>query len=334
MAILIDPPVWPAHGQVWSHLISDRSYAELHEFAALLGVPRRGFDFDHYDVPESLYARALSLGAVPVAGRAVVFALQRADLRVRQVDHKRLRPVLRRAYLTEEWGRIAVGLDHADLLGQPGHHASPRATRMAEAWQSLGAQLLTRWNEPHRHYHNEQHLEEVLLALNELETRGETVGLPTLLAAWFHDAVYAGSPADEVDSADLAARSLRSLGVTDDTIDEVHALVRATSPASRPDQQLDTHLLDADLWIFAASPMRYAEYVRGIRAEYASVPAPAFREGRTQILARYLDRPRLYFAEAAQSRWEPRARANVAGELSRLAAEAPEAPPSPSNAEP
>ena len=34
MSIYIDPPVWPAHGTVFSHLISDVSLAELHEFAA------------------------------------------------------------------------------------------------------------------------------------------------------------------------------------------------------------------------------------------------------------------------------------------------------------
>ena len=30
MAILIDPPRWPAHGRLWSHLISDASLDELH----------------------------------------------------------------------------------------------------------------------------------------------------------------------------------------------------------------------------------------------------------------------------------------------------------------
>ncbi|MGO2004190.1 DUF4031 domain-containing protein, partial [Arthrobacter rhombi] len=33
MAILIDPPLWPAHGTVFSHLVSDVSVEELHAFA-------------------------------------------------------------------------------------------------------------------------------------------------------------------------------------------------------------------------------------------------------------------------------------------------------------
>ena len=47
MAILIDPPLWPAHGTLWSHLITDTALAELHSFAAHLGIPRRAFDLDH-----------------------------------------------------------------------------------------------------------------------------------------------------------------------------------------------------------------------------------------------------------------------------------------------
>lgn len=37
MSIYIDPPTWPAHGTVFSHLISDVSLAELHKFAASRG---------------------------------------------------------------------------------------------------------------------------------------------------------------------------------------------------------------------------------------------------------------------------------------------------------
>ena len=27
MTVYIDPPTWPGHGRLWSHLISDESYA-------------------------------------------------------------------------------------------------------------------------------------------------------------------------------------------------------------------------------------------------------------------------------------------------------------------
>ena len=82
MAILIDPPAWPAHGTLWSHLVSDSDYDELHAFAALLGVPRRGFDLDHYDVPVRRYDAVVAAGAQPVSGRELITRLRASGLRV------------------------------------------------------------------------------------------------------------------------------------------------------------------------------------------------------------------------------------------------------------
>ena len=82
--ILIDPPSWPGHGRFWSHLVSDSSYEELHAFARALDVPARGFERDHYDLPERLYARALAAGAQPVDSRELVSRLTSAGLRRRK----------------------------------------------------------------------------------------------------------------------------------------------------------------------------------------------------------------------------------------------------------
>ena len=72
MTVYIDPPTWPGHGRLWSHLVSDTSYAELHEFAARLGIPRRAFERDHYDVLAERYAGAVAAGARPVSTREIV----------------------------------------------------------------------------------------------------------------------------------------------------------------------------------------------------------------------------------------------------------------------
>jgi hypothetical protein len=85
--ILIDPPSWPGHGRLWSHLVSDSSYEELHAFARALEVPERGFERDHYDLPERLYARAIAAGAQPVGSRELVDRLTRAGLRRRKRHH-------------------------------------------------------------------------------------------------------------------------------------------------------------------------------------------------------------------------------------------------------
>ena len=82
--ILVDPPNVPSRGRLWSHVASDVSFDELHDFAAVLGIPARGFDRDHYDIPEELYEAALSAGACPVSSRELVARLTRAGLRRRK----------------------------------------------------------------------------------------------------------------------------------------------------------------------------------------------------------------------------------------------------------
>ncbi len=84
MSVYIDHPRWPGRGRLWSHLISDTSYAELHAFAELLGVPRRGFDRDHYDVPAEVYGVAVLLGARAVTSARIVELLTAAGLRRRK----------------------------------------------------------------------------------------------------------------------------------------------------------------------------------------------------------------------------------------------------------
>jgi len=87
--VLVDPPRWPgrsgrSRGRLWSHLVSDVSYAELHAFAEILGVPRRGFERDHYDIPAEWFPVAVWLGAVPVPSRELVARLVAAGLRRRR----------------------------------------------------------------------------------------------------------------------------------------------------------------------------------------------------------------------------------------------------------
>ena len=82
--ILIDPPVWPGWDRVWSHLVSDESYDELHAFARKVGIPARGFDRDHYDVPSDRYDDMVAAGATPVQSRVLVRRLIESGLRHRK----------------------------------------------------------------------------------------------------------------------------------------------------------------------------------------------------------------------------------------------------------
>jgi hypothetical protein len=76
VAVLVDPlREYPDTGlpfRTWCHLVSDASFEELHAFARELGIPRRFFQGDHYDLPAHIRARAVELGAVPVTTRELL----------------------------------------------------------------------------------------------------------------------------------------------------------------------------------------------------------------------------------------------------------------------
>lgn len=88
MAVLVDDPVWPAHGRLWAHLISDRSLDELHAFADAQGISPRAFDRDHYDVPADILPALLAAGAEHVGGKELTRRLIRSGLRVRARDRR------------------------------------------------------------------------------------------------------------------------------------------------------------------------------------------------------------------------------------------------------
>jgi predicted metal-dependent HD superfamily phosphohydrolase len=194
---------------------------------------------------------------------------------------------------------------------------------LAARWPLDGAhavrdELIAAYSHPSRGYHDTRHLTEVLDRLEELARAGTDFDLPPVaLAAWFHDAVYAGRPQAEERSAQwaedvLAAHEPRQVA-------EVTRLVRLTEthhPAA--DDSNGCALSDADLAILAAPPGRYAEYASDVRQEYAHVSDADFRAGRAAVLADLMARPHLFHTAYARERWEPGARSNVEAELARL----------------
>ncbi|WP_442544583.1 DUF4031 domain-containing protein [Arthrobacter sp. KN11-1C] len=289
MAVYVDPPLWPAHGTVFSHLVSDTSLEELHAFAQAAGIPERAFDGDHYDVPERRYRDLLSAGAIPVEARILVRKLIASGLRIpaRQRSKALTVPLL------ERWNSTL-----------PGH-------------EELGFELLERWGEEHRKYHSRTHLLAVLEALDLLSEPALPPHSVTL-AAWFHDAVYEGiAGQDEEQSARLAEDRLAIAGLPGPVIDDVARLVRLTSTHSpEPGDHTGALLCDADLSILGAEPAAYARYLAAVREDYAHVSDADFAAGRTAVVRQLLALDPLFHSERAKSLWLDAARRNLETELS------------------
>jgi predicted metal-dependent HD superfamily phosphohydrolase len=288
MAIYIDPPLWPAHGTHFSHLVSDTSLAELHGFAAAAGIPERAFDGDHYDVAERRFNDLVAAGAIPVEARILVRKLIASGLRIpaRQRNKSLKVPLFNR------WDAI-----------MPRHDA-------------LFLDLLDRWSEPQRRYHGCTHLLSVLEALDLLT---DPVDPPrtVLLAAWFHDAVYRGvAGQDEEESARLAEDRLVAAGLPEAEAAEVARLVRLTSD-HRPEPGDDDGALlcDADLSVLGGEPEEYARYVADVRQDYAHIGDADFAAGRAAVVRHLLELDPLFHTGRARELWLDAAHRNLKGEL-------------------
>ena len=116
--------------------------------------------------------------------------------------------------------------DHSELLAR-WNATLPRQ-------QELGEGLITRYSEPHRHYHTTKHLLHMLTMIDQLADDHDL--FLVRLAAWYHDAVYAipaGQVSNEEASARLALRELSRVGLEQEDLNQV-ALARTAdrnSPA-------------------------------------------------------------------------------------------------------
>ncbi|HEY8663785.1 MAG TPA: DUF4031 domain-containing protein [Propionibacteriaceae bacterium] len=288
--ILVDPPRWPAHGTLFSHLVSDTSLSELHDVAAAIGLSPRAFDHDHYDLPQRLYEQAMAAGAVPLAADELVRRLVASGLRVRTPDKTLTRDTARHL-LPAHWDRVGLSRD-------------------------LYVEIVSRWSEPHRHYHDVRHLAATLAALDVLEEPAAS-SRHVRLAAWFHDAVYSGvAGVDEEQSAQLARRMLSTLPVRD-----VAEVVRLVLLTAHHDPELGdgagAALCDADLSILGATPGRYEVYVRDVRLDYSGVDDASWAIGRTAVLDSLLALDPLYRTASGEARWSAQARENLERERTR-----------------
>jgi predicted metal-dependent HD superfamily phosphohydrolase len=183
------------------------------------------------------------------------------------------------------------------------------------------ADLVARWRQPHRHYHDLSHLG-AMLAVIDRHAGWATDPAAVRLAAWFHDAVYAipvGQVTNEEASAALACSMLRRHGLAPNSVDEVTRLVRLTQRHDPgPDDRNGELLCDADLAVLADEPDAYRHYAHRIRTEYSHVPDSTFRAGRIGVLRRLLAMPALYHVPDLQRAWERRARENMRRELAAL----------------
>jgi len=175
--------------------------------------------------------------------------------------------------------------------------------------ERIHAELVTRYSEPHRHYHTCEHIGH---CLNQLELASADIDNPAAvgMALWFHDVIYNPRATDnEQQSADLFMRRVGNHA--DQQFSEiVYEAILITKHQAMPKTLTEQFVVDIDLSSFGLAEPTFDKNSRDIRAEYAHVPDAEFFPAHLKFIESLFARPTLYFTDFFRTRYEAIARAN------------------------
>lgn len=182
--------------------------------------------------------------------------------------------------------------------------------------QHIFADMQTAYQAPERHYHNLQHITQLLRLQN---TYARQLKAPDVVqyAIFFHDMVYDVQQRDnEQQSAVAAVQYLRQTSFPAKKITAVEAFIVATQTHvnTQNDTDLD-YFLDFDLQILGSAPEHYQAYTQQIRQEYSIYPDTLYHPGRKKVLQHFLEMPAIYRTPDFQQQYETQARQNIQAEL-------------------
>jgi predicted metal-dependent HD superfamily phosphohydrolase len=190
------------------------------------------------------------------------------------------------------------------------HHFTTDEKLIDSLWRGIH----TQYSEPHRHYHTLKHLEHLYKEL-------EMVALNPVLefAIFYHDIIYDVSKQDnEEQSAIYAQKRLKALMLPEELIEDITQLILLSKSHNITPIENAKLFLDADISILGASPSAYEQYTQKIRKEYRIYDDATYKSGRTNVLANFLEKPRLYQSDYFYHQYEAQARNNIVKEYAHL----------------
>ena len=149
--------------------------------------------------------------------------------------------------------------------------------------------ILSMWNESHRHYHNLNHLNDLIDQINENKSKySEKEYEKLMLAALFHDCVYNPMSSDnEEKSAEFFIECC--LDKTNSDVLEVKQIILDTKT-----HQSTTNLSESfnhyDMSIVERDFEQLLEWEKGISEEFSVYPKEQYKEGRLKFLESLMDK--------------------------------------------
>lgn len=179
--------------------------------------------------------------------------------------------------------------------------------------------LVDAYTEPHRYYHTiGRHIVD---GLDELWRIRHLLEKPDEVefAWWFHDCVYKKqSKVNEQKSAQVAYNICTNTMLNKEFAEYVRMLVLDTDHNEVPKTFDGKIIADIDISIFGKTAEVFDEYERRIRKEYSWVDPKEFKSGRYAVLQRFVKRPKIYYTDIFQNKYEAQAKKNLERSLEML----------------
>lgn len=175
--------------------------------------------------------------------------------------------------------------------------------------------IMDRYQEPHRHYHNANH---IAVCLQAARVAGDFLEQPARLhmALALHDVVYDVTPEryplNEELSAEYARTMFERFGGLPSVAEKIAELILATKHQDTPSGHDAKFMVDIDLWCGLGQPRSQFELnTYNIRQEFAEVPDEVFYLKNHAFLRQLLKRDRIFQTDFFHSRFEDIARSNL-----------------------
>lgn len=184
--------------------------------------------------------------------------------------------------------------------------------KIKKHWEKLEKE----YSKKSRHYHNLNHLKEMITCYDEYISKLEFPN-EVLYAIFYHDFIYSSSKKDnELKSAKYALQILPKETIIDKDI--VFAMILATKDHQCNGVEDEKWLIDFDLKILAKDWEDYIIYFQQIRKEYSIYPDFLYNPGRKKALTHFLENASIFQTEEFKKLYESKARKNIQKEISQL----------------
>jgi predicted metal-dependent HD superfamily phosphohydrolase len=177
--------------------------------------------------------------------------------------------------------------------------------------------IFTSYQEEHRSYHNLQHIQDSLSALDKVNDLNDKRTLE--LAIWYHDIIYVpASSRNESESVNRMKKDFETFATTID-LDKTSQLILCSPSDARVRElsQEEKYFLDIDYSVIGRKKIEYLAYSQKIRQENSRIPRWIYNMKRRSFL-KSLANKELFFTPFFRDNFSAQARENIRDELKSM----------------